>query len=121
MTAHLPLPPLTARAGTTTHLAIPGGFLHASYGEQGLITDLHVTRTADGEAVGLQLYFMDGGRSITCKTAVGLSGQSWSGGVARWGTVYDDDGAPDPGEAISQEEWLGDCLWKMVAGLAGKA
>ena len=120
MTEVIPLPPLKAQPNSTAHQVIPGGFLCLTYGAKGIISNICAVRTKDGEAVGQQLYFMNDGEYITCKTANGLSGQSFSNGVARWGTVYDDDGPPDPGEAISKEEWLDGCLWRMAAGLTKK-
>ncbi len=100
----------------TAHQVIPGGFLCLTYGAKGIIANICGVRTKGGEAVGQQLYLMNDGEYITCKTANGLSGQSFSNGVARWGTVYDDDGPPDPGEAISKEEWAG---WMPVANGRG--
>ena len=112
------LPPLNAKPNTTGHQAVPGGFLCFVYGATGTIANISAVRTRNGAAVGFELYFLDDGDHITCKTANGLSGQSFSGGVVRWGTVYDDDGPPDPGRTITKEEWLFECLEKMAKRLA---
>jgi len=110
------LTPLKAWPNFIGHIPIPGGFLRQTYGPDSIIANLCVVRSRTGEAVGLQLYFL-APDLITCKTEHGLSGQSFNSGVVTFGTVYDDDGPPDPGQTISKREWLSTCLGKMVAGL----
>lgn len=111
--------PLTASPDLVEHIRVPGGYVRQVYGPDGMIANLCAVRSRDGEPVGLQLYFL-APDLITCKTAHGLSGQSFNNGVVTFGTVYDDDGPADPGRKITKQEWLGECLEKMVAGLAEK-
>ena len=111
------VPPLKEKRDATVHQKVPGGFLTCVYDADGEIENIFVARTKGGHAVGLQLYFWDEGEHITCKTESGLSGQVFSDGAVNWGTVYDDDGPSDPGRKIAKEEWLAECLEKMVAGL----
>lgn len=109
--------PLTFAPNQVEHIRVPGGYLRQVYGPDGMIANICAVRSRAGEPIGLQLYFL-APDLITCKTAHGLSGQSFNNGVVTFGTVYDDDGPPDPGRKIAKREWLGECLARMAAGLA---
>lgn len=109
--------PLTASPDLVEHIRVPGGYLRQVYGPDAMIANICAVRSRDGEPIGLQLYVLSADH-ITYKTAHGLSGQTFCNGVVTFGTVYDDDGPPDPGRKIGKREWLGECFEKMVAGLA---
>jgi hypothetical protein len=98
------------------HLPVPGGYLRQVYGSDGVIANIRAVRTRDGEAVGMQLYVLSEDL-ITFKSECGLSGHSFNHGVVTVGTVYDDDGPPDPGRTVDKREWLNECVATMVAGL----
>lgn len=111
--------PLKASPNLVEHIRVPGGYIRQSYGPDSVIANLCAVGSRNGEPVGLQLYFL-GPDLITCKTAYGLSGQSFNHGVVTFGTVYEDDGPADPGRKIGKREWLAECLARMVAGLSEK-
>ena len=100
---------------STVFAPVKGGYLRLRYDGDGLIENAAFLRTRGGRAFGAQLYFDWINDSVTWKTANGLSGEQWGGGIVRSGTVYDDDsGEPNPGRRISLPAWVDECIAGMI-------
>ncbi|MBN1898627.1 MAG: hypothetical protein JW827_07600 [Spirochaetes bacterium] len=54
------------------------------------------------------------GDVVTFITENGVSGLQWSNGRVFWGHTYDDDSPPSEGKTISLEEWIDECVDKMI-------
>ena len=69
-------------------------------------------------AVGERLEFdwdANGGKGqATFIAENAVSGLQWSGGRVLWGHTYDDDSPPSSGRKIRLEEWVDECVAKMI-------
>ena len=90
------------------------GFLKLKYDEEGMIGEISFVLKKDGNSKGMHLYFDWLNEMHAFKTPSGLSGVQWIDGRVMAGTVWDDDGPSDPGREIGLEEWVEECVGKMV-------
>ena len=51
---------------------------------------------------------------VTFISEYGVSGLQWSNGRVFWGHTYDDDSPPPPGRKINLDEWVDECIDRMI-------
>lgn len=105
------------------YLPLALGFLKLEYGLYGTpetlcLVSFVLDKSKDAVAIGSRLEMsLQGdrrGEEVTYISENGVSGLQWSGGEVLWGHTYDDDSAPSPGRKISLDDWIDECVDKMI-------
>jgi hypothetical protein len=91
------------------------GFLRLQYNEDGNIEQAAFVKNKDDEVESgqLQLYFLLGNGTVTCKTESGFSGEYWNNNSSDFGIVFEDDIGKGAPKQIKLDTWINRCLKEM--------
>jgi hypothetical protein len=113
----------TGVKGAVRYLPLDSGFLKLEYDEDmdhGMLylVSFVLDRDKDAMAVGcrleMTLFDDDEGDVVTYIAESGVSGLQWAHGGVYWGHTYDDDTGPVPVRRIGLDEWVDECIDKMI-------